>query len=541
MRTAEEYTMNKQYDLSILIPARNEEFLSKTIQDMLENIEGNTEIIAVLDGVWAKPGIPDHNDVRVAYLPESVGQRAATNIACKLSKAKYVMKADAHTAWDKGFDVKMLEAFKKTGDNVTMAPLMKNLHAFDWVCEDGHRRYQGPSGPCKDCGKPTTKDMLWFAKPSPQSTAFRFDTNMHFQYHNEWKKKQEGDIVETLSLQGSCFMLTREKYWELNISDETWGSWGQQGVEVACKTWLSGGRVLINKNTYYAHLFRTQGGDFSFPYKQRPESEIIALREFTKDLFMNNKWPLATKTFQWLLDKFGPLPGWHDDKVDVNIGDMENTEIPDANQKGIIYYTDNRLNVKLAKTVQKQLQTIGLPIISASLKPMIFGDKNIMVEGERGYETYFKQIIAALEQSQAKYVFFCEHDVLYHPSHFEFTPPKDDTFYYNTNVWRLKYPENKAVTWEANQVAELVCNRELALDWYRKKLKEYQTAEKFNRKFEPEDKYEQFKSKEPNIDIRHDKNLTRSKWSIDDFRDKKTAINFREGICPGWAKDKLGL
>ncbi len=59
------------------------------------------------------------------------------------------------------------------------------------------------------------------------------------------KKQQEGDLVETMSLQGSCFMMTRKKYWELDICSEDFNSWGQQGVEVACKTWLSGGKVYL--------------------------------------------------------------------------------------------------------------------------------------------------------------------------------------------------------------------------------------------------------------------------------------------------------
>ena len=35
-------------DLSILIPARNEMFLGKTIENILENAEADTEIIAIL-------------------------------------------------------------------------------------------------------------------------------------------------------------------------------------------------------------------------------------------------------------------------------------------------------------------------------------------------------------------------------------------------------------------------------------------------------------------------------------------------------------
>lgn len=529
--------MNK-YELSILIPARNEQFLARTVQDLLEHKKGATEIIVGLDGKWAEPGIPDHPDVTIVYYPESIGQRAMTNQLCKLSRAKYVMKADAHTAWDDGFDVKMIEAIKKVGDDVTMVPIMRNLHAFDWVCPDGHRRYQGPSGPCTDCGKGTTKDVVWIAKTSPQSTTYRFDTNMHFQYFNEWKKKQVGDLVETMSLQGSAFMLTREKYWELNICDESFGSWGQQGVEVACKTWLSGGTVLVNKNTWYAHMFRTQGGDFGFPYPQT--ANMDELRAKTKELFAGDTWPLAKRKFKWLLDRFAPVPGWHDGKVDVDIKD---SEIPMDNKKGIIYYTDNQLNLKIAHAVQKQLTKIaqdkGMMLYTSSLKPMTFGDKNVVIDEPRGYKAYFKQIIAALEMSTSEYIFFCEHDVLYHPSHFDFTPPTKDKFYYNLNVWRLRYPENYAVTWEANQVAELCCSRELALEWYKKKLEQFESGN-FDRKFEPQgdnkDQYGTWMSSEPNIDIRHGENLTKSKWSIDDFRDKKTCVNWQVGECPEWAR-----
>src|SRR3989304_8802753 len=126
-----------EYDLSILIPARNEMFLAKTIENILENIEGNTEIIAVLDGEWAEPPVPQNERVTVIYHNQSIGQRAATNEAARLSKAKYVMKCDAHCSFDKGFDIKMMKEMK---DGWTMVPLMKNLHVFDWVCPDGHRR-----------------------------------------------------------------------------------------------------------------------------------------------------------------------------------------------------------------------------------------------------------------------------------------------------------------------------------------------------------------------------------------------------------------
>ncbi len=219
--------------------------------------------------------------------------------------------------------------------------------------------------------------------------------------------------------------------------------------------------------------------------------------------------------------------------------------------KGVIYFSDNRPDLNILNMVQAQIAKANLPIVSVTLKPMNFG-RNIVLQMERGWETYFKQILTALENINTDIVFFCEHDVLYPQSHFEFTPPTNDKFYYNQNWVKIDWPYTKAVSWKADQVSGLVCYRELALDWYKKKLIEYQNApiktkdknhqlgnKQWNRKFEPGSRTEQavaWESKEPYVDIRQDKTATKSKWSIADFRDKTSAKNFRETICPEWAK-----
>jgi len=319
-------------ELSILIPARNEMFLARTIEDILENIEADTEVIAVLDGDRANHPVPQNKRVNLIKLNKSIGQRAATNLACKLSKAKYVMKVDAHCSFEKGFDRKMLEAFKKTGDNVTMAPIMRNLWAFDWKCYHcGWKKYQGPRPEkCEQCGKSDNirMKMIWIGKHNPQSTSYCFDSTPHFQYFEDWKhrpqyikNKEEKKLTETMSLQGSAWMLTRKKYGELNVSDEKFGSWGSQGIEVACKTWLSGGKVLVNHNTWYAHLFRTQGKGFSFPYEMSGKIQRRA-RDYTRNLFFNNKWEKQIHPLSWLIEKFWPVKGWTEkDLAKLKAGD----------------------------------------------------------------------------------------------------------------------------------------------------------------------------------------------------------------------------
>jgi glycosyltransferase involved in cell wall biosynthesis len=308
-------------------------FLSRTIEDIIKQSESNIEVIATFDGQWADPPVPVNPKVSYVYVPVSIGQRAATNIACKLAKGKYVMKVDAHCAFDKGFDRKMLEKFGEVGDDVTMTPTMRNLWAFDWKCmKCGKKWYQGPTPTkCqetnfKGTGKPCdstkfSKKMMWIGKERPQSNSFCFDSEPHFQYFNEYCKRTEykdmlekTGTTETMSLQGSCFMLTREKYWELNISDESVGSWGNQGLEVACKTWLSGGRVLVNHNTWYAHMFRTQGGDFGFPYHQSGR-EVQKTKARVWEFFTDGKWNKQIHPVEWLIKKFWPVDGWKDEDL----------------------------------------------------------------------------------------------------------------------------------------------------------------------------------------------------------------------------------
>ena len=296
--------------LSVIVPARNEVFLARTINDILENAEGDTEVIAILDGYWPDPVIVDNKRVVLVHYSESIGQRAATNIGVRLSKSKYIMKVDAHCAFDKGFDVKLMG---ECDYDWVVVPRMYNLHAFDLVCKCGELRYQGPTKiPCKKCGGTDfERDMLWKPRLSRRSDFYRFDKDLKFQYWQNYERRPEaqGDIADTMSLLGACFFCHRKRFWDLGWLDEAHGSWGQMGTEMACKSWLSGGRLVVNKRTWFAHMFRTQGADFGFPYKLSND-EVDRARNHSKDLWLNDKWRGAKRKLQWLLDKFAPVPGW---------------------------------------------------------------------------------------------------------------------------------------------------------------------------------------------------------------------------------------
>jgi hypothetical protein len=138
-----------------------------------------------------------------------------------------------------------------------------------------------------------------------------FDNNMVFQYWRDFKKRPEAKpaLAPLLSSLGACWMMHRDRYWELGGMDEKHGSWGQMGTEISCKTWLSGGRQLVNKKTWYSHMFRTQGGDFGFPYHISGKAQEAA-RVYSRWLWKEGNWKDAKYPLSWLINKFAPVPTW---------------------------------------------------------------------------------------------------------------------------------------------------------------------------------------------------------------------------------------
>lgn len=532
------------YDLSILIPSRNEIFIGKTIENLLENLTGNTEIIVILDGYTIPiPDIPKSPKVTIIGHTSSVGQRAACNEGARLSQSKYLMKMDAHCSIEKGMDSIMLSDMQ---DNWTCVPTMRNLHAFDWVCKKcGDRRYQGPTPTsCPKCDNKTEfeRDMKWIGKNSPQSNSYCFDSTPHFQYFKDYNKRPEGkgDLTETMSLQGSCFMLTKDKWFELNICDENFGSWGSQGIETAVKTHLSGGKVIVNHKTWYGHMFRTSRGDFGFPYPISG-NQVQKAKSFAQKLFFENKWEKQIYPLSWLIEKFSPVPGWSaEDLKQLKEAESKTKFKAKEPTKGILYYTDNRLDEKIMQACQEQLKKAsdGISIVSVSLKSIDFG-KNYILDLDRSPLTMFRQILVGLEFLNTDIVFLAEHDCLYPKEHFEFTPIDRNTFYYNENVYFLRYSDFHLLHYDAKQLSGLVAYREPLIKHFKERI-ELIEKEGFSRQmgFEPmthnridwinKYKCEGFKSKIAYIDIKHGNNLIRARWKKEEFRNQKFTKGWTE-------------
>jgi cephalosporin hydroxylase len=274
--------------LSVLIAARNEIYLEKTIRDVLSNAEGEIEIIVELDGYLPDPQIVV-NDDRVIFVhhKESIGQRQCINHAAKMAKGKYIMKLDAHCAMDKGFDVKLSADCEPSW---TVIPRMYNLDVETWQPK-WHKM----------------TDYMYITSPTAEKP-FRAE------YYGSRQPKNAKLIDDTMACMGPGWFMHKDRFFEQGGCDEGHGGWGAMSVEVACKAWLSGGALKVNKKTWFAHWFR---GGIGFPYHITGK-DVDKAREYSKDLWLNNKWDKAVRKFDWMVDKFRP-PTWElkEDNVDV--------------------------------------------------------------------------------------------------------------------------------------------------------------------------------------------------------------------------------
>ena len=287
-------------DVSIIIPSRNEKYLQQTINSVLGAIEADTEIIVVLDGYWPYESILDDPRVNIIHFSDARGQRHGINAAARIAKGKYLMKLDAHCAVGKGFDRILLE-YAKPG--WTQVPRMYNLDVDTWQPK-----------------KHKVTDYMYIGWNEKNEMRALYYTGKEYTH---WHKRKEM-IDETMACMGPGWFLSAEDFWKQDGCDEGHGGWGQQGIEVALKAWLSGGALMVNKYTWFAHWFRGSAGGFPYPISGR---DVSIARKYSMDFWLNNRWDKATRKLSWLVNKFNPS-GWE--------GRLINDKVAEINGK--LYY-----------------------------------------------------------------------------------------------------------------------------------------------------------------------------------------------------------
>jgi hypothetical protein len=274
--------------LSIVIPSRNEIFLQKTIQDVLKNASGDIEVFPILDG-YEPPVEEIVIDPRVTYirLPKvkSAQKRHGINKAIReLSTGEFVMSLDAHCMVAPGFD----EVLKKDLEEDWVAvPRRHRLDAENWCLQDQ-----------SDTRPPIDYEYLMYPK--------QFDPRAFhgFKWDERTLARKDVLIDDIITMQGSIWIMHRSHYDKMGLMQvEGYTGFGQEAEEISFKTWLNGGRVIVNKNTWYAHLHK--GSKYGRMYFMGKEENRSCYR------YAYNFWANEHKEFFVnLVKKYSPMPGW---------------------------------------------------------------------------------------------------------------------------------------------------------------------------------------------------------------------------------------
>ena len=279
--------------LSIIIPDRNgQPYLQKTIDDLLAKAEGKIEIIVVSDGVWPNPALKD--DPRVILIHHgsqfnTLGMRESINRGVAVSHGEYIMKIDEHCMVDKGFDLKLIADCE---DNMVVIPRRYRLDGDEWKRTDELGDKRPPV------------DYMYLEYP--YARPYDKTQGLHGT-KDEQRAIDRKDILidDVMTGQGSCYFMKRS-YWK-DLDTDLYGPFTQEAQEITMRVWLSGGRVVVNKKTWYAHMHKgKKGKGYGFSteqYKRHSEANEKG-RLYCIDYWLNQPG------FDSLLKRFWPVPGW---------------------------------------------------------------------------------------------------------------------------------------------------------------------------------------------------------------------------------------
>jgi len=273
--------------ISVIIPSRNELFLPQTVDDLFAKASQDIEVIAVLDGYWPDPPLKERKNLTIIHRGSAKGMRAAINAGAAVAKGEFLMKCDAHCMFDEGFD----EVLKADCEpDWLVVPRRKRLDAENWCIQD--------------VGKPDV-DYEFLSYPLWKLDQIGLHGTI---WTDRALSKKDILIDEDMSFQGSCWFMPKNFFERLGpMQEEGYGTFIGEPQELGLKVWLSGGKQMRNKRTWYAHLHK--GKKYGRGYSIG-STELKKGNMYSCDYWYNNRWEDRVRDIEWLIEHFWPVPSW---------------------------------------------------------------------------------------------------------------------------------------------------------------------------------------------------------------------------------------
>ena len=274
--------------VSVIIPARNEQFLRQTTEELLSKATGEIEIIICLDGYYPPDTLSDE---RVKYLhkEKSDGMRNAINSCVEVAKGDFIMKIDGHCMVSKGYDEALANCCEK---DWVIIPTRKRLDAENWCIQET---------------KKLDIEAMYLGYPDDEDGWGGAGMNGKV-WNDKIIKNKDIRLDDEIGFQGSCWFMHRDYFYFLELMDnENYGTFGKEPQEIGLKCWLSGGMVKRNKDVFYAHLHKGKRYGRGYPLDKR---DFDKATKYCNKFCSNQGWHKQTRTFKSLIDHFSPMPEW---------------------------------------------------------------------------------------------------------------------------------------------------------------------------------------------------------------------------------------
>lgn len=225
--------------LSVVIPGYKDPYHEKTVRDLLDHSElgDQLEIVSVFDGFWPEWKLVEDPRRRIVHLGKNRGMRGAINSGVAVSRGTFFMRLDEHCSFAQGYDKVLTDACQP---NQIMTAKRFFLNPDTWkVMEDK---------------EPVEHEKLVIQNVSEGVRKF---SGVRWRERDE--KQKDVMVSEMFGMQGSCWIANRDFFLKTvgELQTEGYGPHQQDSVEVTMKYWQAGGKLMLNKNTWFAHKHRS--------------------------------------------------------------------------------------------------------------------------------------------------------------------------------------------------------------------------------------------------------------------------------------------
>lgn len=298
--------------VSVIIPSYNCPYVAITVDRLFERAAGDVEVVVVLDNYIPNPPIRQRPNLIIIHNKEHLGMRASINMGVRYATSNHIMKCDDHCVFGIGYDEILV---RDSEPHQIAIPQRYSLDIDTWDRRKRPTAYEYAAYPYRYLDSQRYGIGLYATKWLGEKGDNPINNGVSEFYRREIEREHIL-IDEIMIFHGSCWFMPKVHFTAIGgLEEKLFTTLYQEPQELAFKTWLTGGRVVVNKNTWYAHMHKAKEpkDGKAIPNARGYKLDTTAMRKterFGTWYWMNDKCPVTRIPMAKLIEYFWPIPSW---------------------------------------------------------------------------------------------------------------------------------------------------------------------------------------------------------------------------------------